>query len=109
MATSNSFEISVLVFKQDDLWFVHCLEYDIVAQGSSKESAKELFNRMFLCQLMIDVENNRTPFSGWEKAPKEIWGYFNKWKDQLVQTREPLYIPDSYINAAVNKYDLVTA
>jgi transposase-like protein len=106
MATQNTLEISVFLFKENDLWFAHCLEYNIVAQGSKKELAKQAFKKVFLCQIGIDLSNNRIPFSGWGKAPRDIWDLFEKSRDRQTTTREPLYIPNRPVNAAINEYDL---
>jgi hypothetical protein len=101
MATNNNFDVNVILFKEEDNYIAHCLDFDIVAQGHDFESAKESFKKVFLCQIGIDMLNNRPPFTGWDKAPKEIWDLYYQHKDNWKWTREPLYIPDLPIRATV--------
>jgi hypothetical protein len=109
MANNHSYDISVILFQENELWIAHCLEFDIVSQGNSIESAKDAFKRIFLCQVRIDLSNHRHPFIGWDKAPKEVWDKFSEMKETATWSREPIYIPDTLISATINEYATAAA
>jgi len=87
----HQFSLSVLLFLDDKKWIAHCLEYDIVAQGKTIQSAKESFEKTFVGQVVLDIINKRSPLEGISQSPKEIWDMF---KDGIkVEEIGSLYVP----------------
>lgn len=70
--------ISMLLIRDDNAWSIQCLEYDIAAQGATKEEAEDAFEKTFLGQIYLDIHENREPLEGIEKAPKIFWDMFQK-------------------------------
>ncbi len=78
MKKKKTFIIKVLLIQKDTLWSVQCLEYDIAAQGKTIDEAKDAFEKTFLGQISLDINENRKPFEGIEKAPQEFWDMFKR-------------------------------
>ena len=65
--------IHVLYVKDENGWYAQCLDYDIGAQGASKEDAEQAFFRTWHIQIAMDRAHGRTPFDGLGKAPEKYW------------------------------------
>ncbi len=76
MKKKKTFIIKMLLIKEDALWSVQCLEYDIAAQGKTIDEAQDAFEKTFLGQIALDIKENREPFEDIEKAPQEFWDMF---------------------------------
>jgi hypothetical protein len=66
---SNPEKISVVIYREADLWIAQCLEYDIGAQADDIES---LWDRLLLTLRMEASErggNGVGPFAGIDPAP----------------------------------------
>lgn len=74
----RAFSVKVLLIEEDALWSMQCLDYDIAAQGRTIDEAKDSFEKTFLGQIAVDIEENREPFKNVEKAPQEFWDQFEK-------------------------------
>src|SRR5687768_7289160 len=71
---ADTLHVTVLFIRQPEgFWLAQGLEYDLAAQGSSVELAKEGFERTFLGQLALDRRMNRKPLSTLERAPQKFW------------------------------------
>ncbi|MCP4650270.1 MAG: hypothetical protein GY853_09370 [PVC group bacterium] len=68
--------IKILLIQDDDLWSAQCLNYDIAAQGRTKEEAQDTFEKTFLGQIILDIKENKDPLEGIGKAPQKFWDMF---------------------------------
>ena len=80
MDKKATFNVSALLIQEGNLWSIQCLEYDIAAQGKTADEARDRFEKTFLGQIELDIKENREPFTGVERAPREFWDMFSKAK-----------------------------
>ena len=100
---------SVVLYKSDTFWLAHCLEYDIIAQGATKEDAKKSFEKIFVGQIIIDLMHKKIPLADCEKAPKEIWNKIKQSNQSTKVESRPLYIPRERVSATIDEYSLAAA
>jgi len=55
-----------------DNWLASCVEYDIMAQGGTKEEAIESLERTVIGQIHIDTKRGLKPFQDIDKPPIEV-------------------------------------
>jgi len=67
----------VILFKEDDTFIAQCLEYDIMAHGSSEKSAINRFEAVFNFERNLSIERGGSPFANIPKAPEE---FFKMWE-----------------------------
>ena len=67
--------LRIVVYRESRLWLAHCLELDIVAEGTTSAAAvKDLLD---LCLLQIDVAGEEGDLESiFRPAPPEIWKMF---------------------------------
>ncbi|MEX0737617.1 MAG: hypothetical protein WD182_09270 [Bacteroidota bacterium] len=96
------FDLSILLIKEGKIWAAQCLEFDIAAQGKTREKAKRAFEKTLVGQLILDAKYAKTPFEGIPRAPKMYWDMLEKTKSH--QQRKPIYLPEKVpsIRAAAN-------
>lgn len=98
--------LSVIFIKdQCSGWVAQCLEFDIAAQGKSIKDAQNAFERVLAGQVMLDMQNNRRPFTGIGQAPKEYWDMFEA-SERLTDRRPfrlPPGIPPAFMLAAAQE------
>jgi hypothetical protein len=88
--TEWRFSLNILLFKEGDVWVAQCLQYDLVAQGSSIPEVKRRFTDVFVGQAIIDVTAGKKPFSdlaGASVVYRDRW-----WSDAATPLRELLHI-----------------
>lgn len=88
-----TFRLSALVERQgDDLYLAHCLELDLVAEGSSPEEAcQELFDVIDV-QIRTCIENDNLE-NLFVPAPKDVWERFGRVQTHCRQERLRHRIP----------------
>jgi hypothetical protein len=71
----QAIDLRGVVYQEGALWFAHCLELDIVAEGATPQEA--VSNVLDLCDLQIAsaVENNDLE-SIFRPAPAQYWSLF---------------------------------
>ena len=90
----TSFVFRVLLFKEGDHWVAQGLEYDVAAQGRSREETKAAFQRTFIGRLLFDVERGREPLKGVERAPAQYWKVFA----ELTEHEKTLSAPERIVS-----------
>lgn len=86
------FDLSVLVLPEDGGFAAQCLEYDIAAQGTTEEMAKEAFEETFIGQIVVDLKQGKKPLEGIAKAPTMYWDMRERTENQ--PKRRPVYMPE---------------
>ena len=87
-AQREHLRLSVLLFNEGSAWVVHCLEYDIVAQGDTPRAALEALGWTIGAHILLDRQKRRKPFSALMPAPDALWDRF---RDAI-----PLSDPDPF-------------
>ena len=57
----------IVLFQENNKWVVQCINYDIAAQGDTIEKAVNAFEKTFIGQIILDIENGKEPL---EDTPK---------------------------------------
>lgn len=78
MSKQEPLALRVLFFKRTYFWVAQCLEYDIVAQGKTIKEAQESFERVFVSNICINLENGIVPLSQFKKAPEKFFDIFKQ-------------------------------
>ena len=73
----NPLEFHVLINEEDDLYSAHCLEFDIVAEGSTIPEVKKNIIISIINYISFAVENDRTDRMH-TPAPAEYWNMWAK-------------------------------
>jgi hypothetical protein len=86
-------KISVLLFKQGDLWAAQCLQYDIAAQGKTIRAAQRAFEFALIAEVGYAHERNRS-LDQLPAAPTCYWQKFEE-AARLEEDgdTEPLRVP----------------
>lgn len=102
MTNELMFDLSILLVKEGKAWAAQCLEFDIAAQGKTKEKAKRAFEKTLIGQLILDIKYSKVPFEGVPRAPKMYWDMLEKKRSN--QERKPIYLPEKVpsIRASAN-------
>src|SRR5579859_5801411 len=70
-----SINLSAIVYCEDGIWLAHCLELDIVAEGTDPRDALQAL--MSLCDLQITTALEEGDIAAiFRPAPPEIWKLF---------------------------------
>jgi hypothetical protein len=91
MGQTYTFQVSLLLLREGEIWVAQGLEYDIVAQGKSLKEAIKAFERTCVGQIAIDVKHGNRPLEGIEQAPAEIWEMFDG--AHKLDERKPFRLP----------------
>jgi hypothetical protein len=74
---SQSLRLRVVIFEDmPGTWVAQALEYDIAAQGPTKEGAVEALLRILEAQVRFDCRHNREPLACFCAAPHQYWNAF---------------------------------
>jgi hypothetical protein len=87
-----SFILSILLFQKDTTWVAQCLEWDIAAQGKTLDDALNSFERTFVGQLVLDIDQNKNPLEDTPRTPREYWTMFEQAKK--LADKKPFYLPE---------------
>lgn len=71
-------KIRLLLFQELGEWVAQCLEYDIVAQGSTIDEVQNSWTHMFLGHIALSEENKVELMHGVPISPKIYWGKFEE-------------------------------
>ncbi len=77
-------KIRVLFFKDGQNWVAQGLEYDMVAQGRTIKETQNMFERVFVGNIIINIENGIEPLSQFKPAPKYFFNMFER-AEQLAK------------------------
>ncbi len=81
---STFFSLHVLVYREDDFWLAHCLEFDAVAQGGTPEQARAgLIDAIET--LVSDAIEHGDEAGLYSPAPAELWRRFGQAKASEVR------------------------
>ncbi|MHB8615498.1 MAG: hypothetical protein ACYC93_05440 [Candidatus Acidiferrales bacterium] len=103
----GNFSISVLLRHEEFGWAAQCLEYDIAAQGSTLQAAKDALEKAFVSQIVVDVSNGNQPLADVSPAPAEYWKLFET--AVKLADRKPFYIPPAYMIRAAAEETRIAA
>ena len=85
-AVEMNINLSAIVYQEDRVWLAHCLELDIVAEGSDPQDA--LKSLVALCDLQIRTAmDDGDVASIFRPAPPEIWKLFASGRQAIVEQR----------------------
>ena len=70
------FLLHVLLYREEDAWLAHCLEFDTVAQGESAEEARQGLENALDALITDARENNDFP-GLFRPAPPDLWAKFS--------------------------------
>ncbi|MFO1351875.1 MAG: hypothetical protein U1F68_14875 [Gammaproteobacteria bacterium] len=92
------FEVSILLFQDQNIWVAHGIEWDIVAQGKTIAAAMEAFERTFIGQAVIDMNAGDSPLADIPEAPERIKKQFAAaiFKGQAKPFHLPKDVPPAY-------------
>lgn len=79
--------LKILEYKDGDRYIAHCLELDLVAEGTTTKEAKENLNNLFSSYLQFAKENDIEQFA-YHPAPKVYWDKFEKEYQKSTKTKE---------------------
>jgi predicted RNase H-like HicB family nuclease len=85
---SITYKVSVLVTETDDLrgeWVAHCLDLDLISQGSSLDDALEAIRKAVETALQDDLACGREPADR-PRAPDRYWEVFG----ETVERGQPM-------------------
>lgn len=83
MSEQTAMSLRVLFLKRSYFWVAQCLEYDIVAQGKTLTDAQEAFERVFVSNIIVNLEAGVVPLSQFREAPREFFDLYER-SQQLV-------------------------
>ena len=83
-ACSNlGINLSAIVYREDGAWLAHCLELDIVSEGT--DASEAIRSLISLCDLQITVALEEGDIESiFRPAPPEIWKLFAIGKEMSV-------------------------
>ncbi len=92
---THSFDVNVLLKKEDDLFVAHCLEFDIVAVAETEEQAKKDLKDLVVAQIEYAFANDNLE-NLFHPAPKSVWEeYFGRNEsNKNSQTKTPIFTTD---------------
>ncbi len=87
-ATPLSLSLRAVLYPENGLWFAHCLELDIVAEGRTPKQAIKSLDE--LCELQVRVALDEGDLESiFRPAPAEIWKLFFMAKKTPAPLRKP--------------------
>lgn len=84
-----SASINILGSKEGDHYIAHCLEFDLVSQGATREEARDNLADLIFSYLQFAIENNIEQFT-YHPAPKIYWDRFKEAQKTKVVTRQSI-------------------
>jgi len=80
--------LSAIIYHEDAFWIAHCLEMDIVAEGTSP--SESISNLQDLCVFQIDTALEEGDLQSiFRPAPPEIWKMFTVGSDRTLTRKLP--------------------
>ena len=73
-------DLRVVFYFEDDLWFAHCLEMDLLGHGGSRRAAFDMLCDAILAQIEESVALNN-PDNIFQAAERRIWNMYAEAKD----------------------------
>lgn len=68
-------KLRAVIYREDDMWFAHCLELDIVSEGETPSEA--MSNLGDLCEMQVRVGLEEGDLASvFRPAPAETWKMF---------------------------------
>jgi hypothetical protein len=61
--------VNLIVFPGTEGMIAQCVNFDFAAQGRTAQEAIERFQKAFVGQLIVDLQDNRVPFSSFKPTP----------------------------------------
>lgn len=80
--------LRALIYREDCWWIAHCLELDLVAEGTSPVKAFENLQSLTQLQIATAMEEGDLQ-SIFRPAPPEIFAQFAIAHDQIIRRRPP--------------------
>lgn len=74
-----------LVFQDGSFWLAHLVEYDLMAQGKSRDDALNALDEVVISHKIFHEGRGGTPFDGKNAAPDHCWNRDGEW----LEYREP--------------------
>jgi len=65
--------LNVLEYKDEGYYIAHCLEFDIVAQGSTQEEARKMLAELIKEQIVFTTEKDIEEKALFHTAPEKYW------------------------------------
>src|SRR5574343_1253049 len=76
MKEDKAMTIRVVVFREEELWVAHCVEYDIATQARSMPELRSRLEATLSAELAHSVKQGAEAFAGIPAAPayiEEMW------------------------------------
>ena len=73
--------LDVLLSQEEGKFYVHCLPFDLLAEGDSQEEAMKRLEEMIFGHIKFFIENNMEPFI-FRPAPMKYWEILRMIKKQ---------------------------
>ena len=70
--------ISVVAYRDGDLWVAQCVEYDIAARADSLERLPRAFDRALAANMLVNAELGRSKLEGIPPAPSRFKPLFDE-------------------------------
>jgi predicted RNase H-like HicB family nuclease len=90
--------INCLEYKDGDVCIAHCLEFDLVAQGETREEARENLAGLIRTHIQFAVEKDIEEKSLFHPAPSKYWDILHNMQSRIVRQallrREGLSVPE---------------
>jgi len=80
---SDRLKLTVVLVKGRHEWVAECVEYDLVAQGATREEACRSFERVLAGRLMVDGMKMQMPLMSSRRSAPE-------WTPQRLQATKPV-------------------
>lgn len=74
--------INCLEYKDGDIFIAHCLEFDLVAEGNTREEARTNLADLIKTHIQFSIEKNVEDKALFHPAPPNYWDIFHH-----IQTR----------------------
>jgi len=105
--------LHVIEYKDGDRFIAHCLEFDLVAQGSTSEEARDNLADLTFSYLHFGMEKDIEQFS-YHPAPKVYWDKFKQIHRKKVLSRHSvdpalLKVPKNRIKDFMEKVETTEA
>lgn len=81
--------LHVIGYKDGDRCIAHCLEFDLVAEGTTREEARDNLADITFSYLHFAMEKDIEQFA-YHPAPKVYWDKFKEIYRRKVQTRHSI-------------------
>lgn len=98
----TDYNLSIVLFQEEgyDSWVAQCLKYDIATQGRTIKLALDSLERTILGQIVLDIEDKKSPLCEIKPAPNE---YLHRFRDALSLKDTRLF---GIRNVSVSFYDI---